>query len=54
MLVAAWFIFIFLVILFGFGLVFATFLHWYKESKVRKKNKQVGERSGRTAVDLSF
>lgn len=43
MLVAAWFIFIFLVILFGFGLVFATFLHWYKESKVRKKTNKLAK-----------
>lgn len=35
MIVFAWFALIAIIMLVGFGLVIATFIHWYKESRRR-------------------
>ncbi|WP_172795340.1 hypothetical protein ACLWBD_10540 [Bdellovibrio sp. HCB117] len=37
MIVLAWFTLIGIIILIGFALVGATFVHWYKEKKIARK-----------------
>jgi hypothetical protein len=42
MIVAAWFIFVGLVILFGFGLLIATFINWVQQTRLKKKSEAAG------------
>ncbi|BEV68767.1 hypothetical protein AB1A81_10785 [Bdellovibrio bacteriovorus] len=45
MIVLAWFILITLIILFSFGFLGATFWHWYKEGKAKRKAAAVAAAS---------
>ncbi len=39
MIVAAWFIFVALVILVGFALLVATFINWFKQARIKSKSE---------------
>lgn len=45
MIVLAWFMFLGVVILVGFGLVGATFVHWYLERKKARKAAKLAQGS---------
>lgn len=51
MIVAAWFTIVVLIVLLGFGIVTATFIHWYKES--RKKAEAAAVLSAESASTQS-